>query len=242
MSGITPTPTPSPSETADIPSSRPSAPLPVARLGGPVALVLGSLLAAAGMALHLPAMAEDVGIPIAIAAAPGRWLASHLLMGFGFTLVAIGAASALSSLRRDRGATLTALGSVATALGAMTMALGDMAHGAVGFALTEVEFATSLAVHEAYFEHPAILAVNAGPMLVSVGMLVLGAGLLRSRAHPRWVGIVVMLTPIAVNAGFSLGLPPLAPGVPFAIGMTTFAYALIRIPQPRRVHVDNGMS
>jgi hypothetical protein len=236
MSGTTPrpTPTPTPSATTEISSLPPAPSHPVARFTGPIALVLGSLLAATGMALHLPAMAEDVGIPIAIADAPARWLASHLLQGFGFAIVATGAASALSLVRRDRGATLTAMGAVAMTLGAITMALGDIAHGAVGFALTEVDPATSLAIHEVYFAHPAIAGLNTGPMLISVGMLVLGAGLLRSRVHPRWVGIVIMLTPIAVNAGFSLGLPPFAPGVPFAVGMTTFAYALMRAPHADR--------
>jgi hypothetical protein len=231
MSGTSPTPTPS--ATTEISSPRPSSPHPVARLAGPIALVIGSLLAAAGMALHLPAMAEEL-VPTAIAAAPGRWLASHLLQGFGFAIVAAGAASALSLVRRDRGATPTAMGAVAMTLGAITMALGDIAHGAVGFALTEVDPATSLAIHDVYFEHPAIAGLNTGPMLISVGMLVLGVGLLRSRVHPRWVGIVIMLTPIAVNAGFSLGLPPFAPGVPFAVGMTTFAYALMRAPHADR--------
>lgn len=228
MSGSTTTPTTS--ATGDIPS-RPSSPHPIARLGGPVMLVLGSVLAAAGMALHLPAMAEDVGIPIAIADAPARWLTSHLLMGFGFALVAAGVASALPLLHRDRGATLTSMGAVATALGALTLSLSDVAHGAVGFALTEVDPATSLAIHRVYFEHPAILGLNTGPMLLSVGMLVLGAGLLRSRSHPRWVGIVVMLTPVAVNAALNLGVPTLLHGVPFAIGMSTFAYALLRTSQ-----------
>ncbi|MFA9431495.1 hypothetical protein [Egicoccus sp. AB-alg2] len=229
MSGTSPTATSS--ATAGPASSRSSSPHPIARRGAPAALVVGSLLAAAGMALHLPAMAEDVGLTIAIAEAPTRWLASHLLLGFGFAIVAVGAAGLLHALRRDRGATLTAMGAIAMTLGAITMAVGDIAHGAVGFALTEVDPATSFEIHGAYFEHPAILAVNTGPMLVSVGMFLVGGGLLRSRALPRWLGIVVLLTPIGVNLGFNLGLPPFAPGIPFAVGTIALAIALTRMLQ-----------
>jgi hypothetical protein len=219
----------------------PSHPLPrhpIGRAISPVALVLGAVLAAVGMGLHLPSMAEDVGIPLAIAAAPAQWIGGHLLMGFGFVLLAIGAASLLPLLRRDRGATITAVGAVTTALGAATMAIGDVAHGAVGLALTEVEPATSLTIHEVYFAHPAIVAINTGPMLLSVGMLLLGAGLLRSRAHPRWVGVLIMLTPIAVNAGFSLELPTVLHGVPIVIGMSALAYAQVRRAQPSRTRAD----
>jgi hypothetical protein len=62
-------------------------------------------------------------------------------------------------------------------------------------------------------------------------MFLVGAGLLRSRALPRWIGVVVLLTPIGVNAGFSLGLPPVAPGIPLAVGMTALAVGLTRLSQ-----------
>ncbi|MFA9444940.1 hypothetical protein [Egicoccus sp. AB-alg6-2] len=232
--------TPTPSITAeDVHLDHPVPWHPLARLGGPVTVVLGSVLAAVGMALHLPAMAEDLAIPMAIADAPTRWLGSHLLMGFGFALVAVGAGSHLAVLRGDRGATVTAMGIVATTLGAITMALGDVAHGAVGFALTAVDPATSFEAHEAYFAHPAILGINTGPLLISVGMLVLGAGLLRSGVHPRWIGVVIMLTPVAVNAAFNLALPTLLHGVPFAAGMSVFAYAMWRTPRPLPTGVAN---
>lgn len=204
---------------------------PSVRLAGPAALALGAVLAAVGMGLHLPGMPEDLGIPRAIAAAPSRWLAAHLLHGFGFAFIAIGVTHALPG-RRGRGATLTAGGALLTSFGATVMALSDIAHGAVGFALTEVDPATSLAVHEVYFEHPAILGLNTAPMLLSLGMVLLGAGLLRSRRHPRWIGAAVLLAPIAVNVAFSLGLPTWLHGLPIAIGMTALAWTLVRTPQP----------
>jgi hypothetical protein len=222
--------------TADIRSSRPlgpdaSAPHPVARFGGPIALVVGSVLAAVGMGLHLPAMAEDVGLAVAVAEAPSRWLAAHLFAGLGFALVALAATTALPPVHR-RGATLTAVGVGVTSLGAAVMALGDIAHGAVAFALTErVDAATSFAIQEAYFEHPAILGLNTGPMLISLGMVLLGAGLLRARIHARWVGITILVAPIAINVAISLGLPTYLHGVPFVVGMSVLAYSLLRDPR-----------
>jgi hypothetical protein len=223
MSAITATTAPARDETR---TSPPPGVQPLAGLFGPLALCVGAVVAAVGMALHLPAMPEDVGIPIAVAKAPSQWIASHLLMGFGFVLVALGATAALPLLR-GRGARVTAAGALLTSLGAVVMALGDVAHGAVAFALTErVEPATSFEVQTAYFEQPVILGLNTGPMILMLGMVVLGAGLLRSHVSPRWLGALVVLTPIAVNMAFVLQLPTYLHGLPFVAGMAAFAYVL----------------
>lgn len=227
----------SPPSTAEISSSiDPVRPYPTAarwirRVGGPMVLVTGSVLVAVGMALHIPAMSEGEAIFRAISEDTQRWLASHLLQGFGFAIVAVGVATAVR-LGHGRGATLTIGGAVLASLGAIVMSLGDIAHGAVSFALVDqVDMATSLEVHMAYFSHPAIVALNAGPMVITLGLLALGAGLLWSRAVPPWVGIVVLLSPVAVHLGFNLGLPTYLHGPPFVAGMTALAYALGSIPR-----------
>lgn len=199
----------------------------VVRYGGPVALAVGALLAASGMALHLGAMPEDERLAIAIAEDP-QWLTSHLFLGIGFALVAIGAATAVSVVR-GRGAPLAATGAIVTMSGALAMSLSDMAHGAVGFALGDhVDPTTSLEIHFAYFEHPAILGLNIGPMLLTLGMVLLGAGMLRSRDVPRWEGAVVLLAPIAVHAAFNFGAPTYVHGLPLLLGMTVVARRLAR--------------
>ncbi len=209
----------------------PRAPHPAFRMAGPVALIIGSWLAAVGMGLHIPSFSEEIEAVRAVAAAPNRWVAAHLLTGFGFTLVAIGAVGALPR-HRGRGALLTTIGALLTAAGAIVMALSDMAHGAVGFALTqEVDVATSLAVQTAYFEDPVLLGLNTGPLLLPLGMMLLGAGLLRSRLAARWVGIVVILTPFAVHAAFNIGASTWLNGSPIAVGMTVLATALLRRPR-----------
>lgn len=208
----------------ETPSSPTIAGRPAASVVGLVSLIAGSVLTAVGMALHLPAMPEDAALVRAIADDLPQWLASHLLMSFGLVLVAVGVGTALR-LAGGRGGRLTAVGAIATSLGALMMALSDIAHGVVSFAVVEqVDPATSLAIHEAYFSHPAILSLNAGPLVLTLGMLILGFGLLRSPAVPRWAGIVILLTPIAVQAGFALEAPTYLHGLPFVIGMTTLAY------------------
>jgi hypothetical protein len=76
------------------------------------------------------------------------------------------------------------------------------------------------------FCKPVILGLNTGPMIIMLGMLVLGAGGLRSRVWPRWAGAVVVITPIAVNMAFVLQLPTYLYGLPFVAGMAAFAYVL----------------
>jgi hypothetical protein len=203
------------------------------RLAGPAALVLGAVMYAVGMGLHLPAMPEDVGITEAIADAPSRWMSSHLLMSSGLVLVAAAIVSALP-LARGRGAATTAVGAVLTSLGAVVLAFSDLAHGALGFALAgPVDPATSFEVHTAYFEQPAILGLNTGPLFLSVGMIVLGAGLLRSRTVARWEGVVVLLTPIGVNAALNLAPSTWLHGVPFVVGMAVLAAVVARCPRPQ---------
>lgn len=116
-------------------------------------------------------------------------------------------------------------------MAALVMGLSDMAHGALGFALADqVDPATSYDIHMAYFETPAILGLNTGPMLLTLGMLLLGFGVLRSRALPRWVGTGIMLSPIAVYASFAFGLPTFTQALAFATGIGAFAYATLNGP------------
>lgn len=200
------------------------------RHAGPVALVLGSVLAVAGMALHVAGdgSAPDEALVRTIEASLGQWLASHLLLASGMALVAGGAASAFR-LARGRGATLTAIGAAAMSVGAALMSLGDLAHGALAYALAgHVEATTSLAIQEAYFLHPAIAVTSFGGMLLPVGVLVLGVALLRSRIVPRWSAIVLGVSPIFISLGFASGTRMLLLGLPFMVGMAVLARAIAR--------------
>jgi hypothetical protein len=201
-------------------------------LAAPVALVLGAVMFAGGNWLHLPAMPEDVGITQAIAEAPSRWLSSHLLLSLGLVLVAVALASVLPIVR-GRGARTTTVGGLLTALGAVVLSVSDIAHGAVGFALAgPVDAATSFEVQMAYFEQPAIAGLNTGPLFLTVGLITLGIGLLRSRVVQRWQGVVVLLTPFGVHAALGLGAPTYLIGLPFVIGLSVLALVVAGVPRP----------
>lgn len=227
MSTTLPGPAAVPSVDNRAPAQDPAAAHPAVRSLGPITLGIGALLTAAGLALHLGAMPEDERLAQAIADDP-QWAASHLLLGIGLALVGVGLASAVT-LVRGRGARFAGVGAVLASLGAILMALSDYAHGALGIALRDqVDAAQSFDIHLAYFEQPAILAVNTGPLLLTLGLLVLGVGLLRSRDVPRWAALAVPLTPIAVNISFTLGLPPVMQALPFLVGMLVLAMTMRR--------------
>jgi hypothetical protein len=202
------------------------------RLVGPAALGLGAVLGGTGLALHLGAMPEDERLIQAMVDDP-NWTASHVLLGLGFALVAIGAAHAVT-LVRGRGTVLTGVGAMLTSFGAVLMALSNFGHGALNLALRgQVDNAQSMDIHESYFEHPAILGTNTGPMLITLGMSVLGIGLLQSRGAPRWAGALVLVTPIAINASFMLSLPPYLQGLPFLVGMLVLTWLMAQAAHRR---------
>lgn len=208
----------------------PRMPVPdrIRRLAGPIALVAGSVLTVTGMSLHVKEVAVDESLVRAVTAHPSQWLASHLLQSFGMALVAIGALS-LWRLARGRGATLTAAGAAVVSAGGGLMALGDVAHGAVAYALIgKVDDTTSLAIQKAYFDHPAILLLSLGGMLLPAGVLVLGAGVLRSGVVPRWTALVLLLSPIAIQIAFVTAIPMAVLGLLFVVGMAGLARSVAR--------------
>jgi hypothetical protein len=225
------TATPTHDRTAAEPTaSAHSGPHPVTRVAGPVALVVGSAMAVVGQGLHVADTGDELAIVQAIADASGAWMASHLLLGFGFALIAIGAVTALPR-HRGRGAALLAAGGLVLPLGAAVMALGDAAHGALGHALVgTVDVPTSLDIHTAYFDGAMAPVLNLGAPLLTVGMILLGTGLIRSRRYRAWYGLVVAASPIVVLAGFNLGLPSFLNLAPMAVGLTVLAVALVQGP------------
>ncbi len=49
-----------------------------------------------------------------------------------------------------------------------------------------------------------------------------------SRVVTRWAGIMLLLSPIAVQVGFATGLPPYVLGLPMVVGMAALASAVAR--------------
>lgn len=200
------------------------------RYGGPAALVLGSVLMVAGMALHVAGdgSPDYEALVRTVEAHSAQWMASHFLLAIGMALIAGGAVTAFR-LARGRGATLTAVGAAVASVGAALMSLGDLAHGILAYALAgHVDVTTSVAIQEAYFFHPAIAVISFGGMLLPIGVVVLGVALLRSRVVPRWAAIVLLVSPIAITFGFASGPRMLVLGLPFVVGMVALARAIAR--------------
>lgn len=92
------------------------------------------------------------------------------------------------------------------------------------FALAgHVDAAASLAAQEAYFAQPAIMILSMAGMLLPLGLLILAIGLLRTRVVPRWLGAVVLVGPMLIQAGMASGPSMLAFGLPFVVAMGALA-------------------
>jgi hypothetical protein len=215
-----------PSDVAGTPE--PIVPLRARRAAGPVAFVVGSSFSVIGMTLHVKGSPEDEALVRDIAEHSTQWVFSHFFQSFGMVLMAVGALAALR-LARGRGAVLTAVGVGLTAVGGTLMALGDMAHGAVAYALVDhVTPAASLEIQKAFFVHPAFGGMSILGMLAPIGVMVLGAGVLRSRALPRWAALALMLGPILIQVAFATGVPVALLGIPFVVGAVALARAVVR--------------
>jgi hypothetical protein len=215
-----------PSNTAATPE--PIVPLRVRRVAGPVAFVVGSVFSVIGMTLHVKGAPEDEALIRDIAEHSTQWVFSHFFQSFGMVLMAVGVLAALR-LARGRGAVLTAVGVGLIAVGGTLMALGDMAHGAVAYALVDhVTPAASLEIQKAFFVHPAFGGMSILGMLAPIGVMVLGAGVLRSRALPRWAALALMLGPILIQVAFATGVPVALLGIPFVVGAVALSRAVVR--------------
>lgn len=194
-----------------------------------VALAVGGLLTAAALAMHLRGGVEDVAFVRRVEAAPDVWLAGHVLMGVGGILFVLGLA-AVPSLVRGRGRRAVVVGASLSGVGAASTALGDVAHGSLAYLLVgEVPAEQSLHIQERLFTQPLIAAVSMPGMLLPVGMLVLGAALLYSRAVPAPLAGLVLVAPIAVQLGYMvIALPMPLMVLPLLAGLGWLALIVAR--------------
>lgn len=197
-----------------------------------VALALGGVLCASALAMHLRGGVEDVAFVRRVEASPDAWLAGHVFMGVGGILLLLGLV-ALPRLVRGRGRRPVAVGVTLAAVGAASSALGDVAHGALAYVLVgEVDAEQSLQIQERLFTQPLLAAVSMPALLLPLGMVVLGAGLLYSRAVPRPAAVLVLVAPIAVQLGYTMtALPMPLMVLPLVAGLAWLAVIVARSPQ-----------
>jgi hypothetical protein len=200
-----------------------------------VALAAGGLLCASALAMHLRGGVEDVEFVRRVEASPDAWLTGHLFMGVGGILLLLGLV-ALPRLVQGRGRRVVAGGVTLASVGAASSALGDVAHGTLAYMLVgEMPAEQSLHIQENLYSQPLLAAVSMPALLLPLGMIVLGAGLLYSRAVPRPLAALVVVAPIAVQLGYMvISLPMPLMVLPLVAGMGWLALIVARSPRPGR--------
>ena len=200
-----------------------------------VALAVGAVLCASALAMHLRGGVDDVAFVRRVEASPDAWLAGHVFMGVGGILLLLGL-TAVPRLVRGRGRRVVGVGVTLAGVGAASSALGDVAHGALAYVLVgEVEAEQSLHIQERLFTQPLLAAVSMPALLLPLGMVVLGAGLLYSRAVPRPASVLVLVAPIAVQLGYMMtALPMPLMVLPLIAGVGWLALLVASAPQAAR--------
>jgi hypothetical protein len=202
------------------------------RRGSAAALAGGSLLAAAALSVHLRGGVESVDFVRRVENAPGLWLTGHVLMAVGGILLALGLV-AVPGLAHGRGRRAVAVGAGLSAVGAASTALGDFAHGSLAYVLVgNVSAEQSLQIQEQFFSQPMLAAVSMPGLLLPLGMLVLGGGLLYSRAVPAPAALLVLVAPITVQLGYMMtALPMPVMVLPLVAGLGWVSLVLARRPR-----------
>ncbi|MEJ7753256.1 MAG: hypothetical protein WKF46_09955 [Candidatus Limnocylindrales bacterium] len=202
------------------------------RRGPAAALAGGSLLAAAALSMHLRGGVVNVEFVHRVEDAPDLWLTAHALMAVGGILLVLGLI-AVPGLAHGRGHRAVAVGAGLAAVGAASTALGDFAHGSLAYLLAgEVSAEESLQIQERFFSQPVLAAVSMPGLLLPLGMLVLGGGLLYSRAVPAPAALLLLVAPITVQLGYMMtDLPMPVMVLPVVTGLGWISLVLARKPR-----------
>lgn len=210
----------------------------VGRRGPAAALAGGAVLASTALAMHLRGGVDDVAFVRRVEEAPHTWLAGHVLMAVGGILLLLGLL-AVPALVHGRGRRVVLVGTGLSAVGAVGTALGDFAHGALAYVLIgDVSAEQSLAIQEQFFTQPLLAAASMPGMLLPLGLLVIGGGLLWSRAVPVTAAVLLLVSPIAVQLGYTVtSLPMPLMVLPLVVGLCWIALILARGPHgPGQTH------
>lgn len=207
------------------------------------------LVQLAGVVPH-PELPDDAAGALAVVAEdPDRWFRIHLLAAVAAVLFVV-AAVALASLVRRRGAGLAAAGAALLVAGGgvLAIAFGAEAHLLSVAADPSLDRSAMVALARLEEDSPAMSLLSVGFPLVGIGTLLLMAGLIRSRAVPRWQPALVVLgtlTSVAAAPGSDLAPLLFAPSLAGYLALATSvargpgddAAPAVQAPQPERVPV-----
>jgi hypothetical protein len=191
------------------------------------ARVVGALVVAAPVALGLavlihPHDTSDAAATLERIAGDDRlrWTFAHVLEPFSWLFLSLILLLA-ARVGTTRGRRLIQAGAAMAAVGAAATALIVYSHGeAYRFmTLPDVQRAAMEPLYVHFHEGVPLAGVLA--LLFRPGMLVLGIGLFRSRAVPRWAAALVALTPVLMvpAAQASPAVAAVLVGLPLAAGL-----------------------
>jgi hypothetical protein len=158
------------------------------------ALIVGPVLVTAGFALH-PVGGEDGSALIrTVAADPGRWAASHLIMVAGL-LTLVAALPLVLDLGTARGRRIIQAGVIILSIGAVAMALDAVAHGYLAYVLAgrhDIGQGLSAAIATDAAHSTWASATSALAALFPLGVVVVAIGCARAGVHTAVVALLVV--------------------------------------------------
>lgn len=196
-----------------------------------------ALIAAAPAALTASVMLHphdtaDAGATLAKVAGDDRlrWSLAHIAEPAAWLLMAAALALLAHCLGRGRSGGIVRAGAWLGTVGASTIALMVYSHGEAYLFMTAsgIDVGAMHGLYEQYYEGMPLVGPLA--MAFQLGMVVLGIGLFRSGAVPRWAAVAIGVTPALMMATGDLA--PLVSGVvigiPLVAGFASAARASLR--------------
>jgi hypothetical protein len=195
-------------------------------------LLAGSMTAAAvclvlGHLWNTPSTLPAADYVNEVTQAHGRFTAATLLTSIAAVLLAP-AAYGIGRLAGERSPRLAAVGATLAAAGAAGLAVGASTIGFTMGMLTAHDPALARKVYDmasadAFIGVPFYLAP-----LFTVGMLVLAAALIRTRATPLWQPVLLVVAAVAAFGAPAGGVAGAAGHAPLAVALVAFAVMLWR--------------
>jgi hypothetical protein len=220
------------------PGTAPAASVLIGRRLLAAAVVGAPALIAVNALFHPAVELSGAGFLAGAQTAPTAWFIVHVIAAFG-ALLGVPAAIGLRTLVRDRGSRVATAGVALTVLASPTLALAFAVEASVlRLAVTSLDPSSALQLAQAYARTPELYAVGIAVMGGTLGSVLLGLGLLRSRTFPAALPAAYVISTLVTVAG-APGTPigPIAFGVVAAVSVT-FAARILRpagSPAPTRV-------
>lgn len=210
----------------------PTVPTVAARRRSRIGLVAAAPAALAAAVMLHPHDTADAAATLAKVGGDDRlrWSLAHVAEPVAWLAMAVAFGAIAHRLGRGPSGRLIRAGAWLGAVGAAAIALVVYSHGEAYLFMTErgIDVAAMHGLYEQYYEGTPLI----GPLALAfqLGMAVLGVGLFRSPAVPRWAGIAVVLTPLLMLAagGAAPAVSGLIIGIPLVAAFAAVDRASVR--------------